>query len=104
MSVMPSQLRAKKLLFVKDQCKLFKQTDREIDFINESDKTDRNSEQWKPKSNIHAPIRPQQYQTRSPARVLLICKTSLSILCQLVQEKLESHRISYKIVTKKDLQ
>ena len=97
MSVMPSKLRAKKLLFVKDQCKSFKQTDREIDFINESDKTDRNSEQWKPKSNIHAPIRPQQYQTRSPARVLLICKTSLSILCQLVQEKLESHRISYKI-------
>ena len=37
--------------------------------------------------------RPQKYQTRNPARVLLICKTSLSIICQLVQEKLEAHNV-----------
>ena len=42
-------------------------------------------------------ISPQKYQTRSPARVLLICKTSLSIRCQLVQEKLEFHRIPFKV-------
>ena len=101
-SVIPSMLRQKKLLFPKNQCNIAssKRLDHEKVLSNKdviSDKMDPNIKQWNDRNNIHSAIRPQKYQTRSPARVLLICKTSLSILCQLVQEKLESHRISYKV-------
>ena len=104
-SVMPSAFRQKKLLFPQTQCYLpsSKQSDHEIN-LSDNDSIPKKTkegntfaEQWKHQNDIHSASRPQKYQTRSPARALLICKTSLSILCQLVQEKLESHRISYKV-------